>query len=74
MTLELDLMTDGKDIKTAHGTVVRSERRGPDRSDVWAFDIGVKFTSAMPELEPAIKALEERVKWLRDSPPKIEGA
>lgn len=74
VTLELDLKGDGKDFKLTTATVVRCERRPFERADVWGYDVGVKFDAPMPDLEPAIRQLQEEVKALKDDAPKKEGA
>lgn len=42
------------------GTVVRVERRDPALSDMWGWDVGVEFDTAISEYAAEIEALCER--------------
>lgn len=60
VSLQLYLGTESEPPRKATGRVVRVDRRDPELSDVWRWDVGVEFDVAITPYEAEIAALRKR--------------
>jgi hypothetical protein len=60
LKLELHVMTDGKQTRSAAGRVVRVEPLPEERVSLWTHEVGVDFHERLPLSADEIEALEKR--------------
>jgi len=81
VTLELYLGGDTAPPKRAGGRVVRTDRRAPEVSDVWSWEVGVVFDAPIEGYEREIEEISRRQEALgiaklrssRPPPPSPQG-
>jgi hypothetical protein len=60
LQLELHVMLDGGEARTAAGKVVRVEPLPDERVSLWTHQVGVEFHERMPLSDAEIESLEKR--------------
>lgn len=60
VTLHLYLGKAGEGPRAASGRIVRVDRRDPDASEVWRWELGVEFESPISDYEQEIEDLTRR--------------